>query len=232
MAQGLSNNTFVVFPANGHGAIGTVCSVGMMAEFLDNPARSPDTSCANDGAISFISDANTLIKPGTVWLADSVIGADRPILIRRLGLLIFFLLFPVIWLVMRHRDRKQHPEHYPMALPALANLAVVCGLLLGLFSLLWLVLQIIQVGTVVITGGHGQLGYTQLFVGIDRHMAWIYGLPILMALTSVALLVLALLSWRGKYWDRNRRIYFSILTGMALVYTFYLAQAGQLTVFF
>jgi hypothetical protein len=59
----MSNHTFVVFPANGHGAIGTACSVGMMAEFLNNPEQSPDTSCANDGTITFVSDTNTLIEP-------------------------------------------------------------------------------------------------------------------------------------------------------------------------
>jgi hypothetical protein len=85
-----------------------------------------------------------------------------------------------------------------------------------------MVAQVVGIGLTVLSGGHGQLVYTELFVGIDRRYAGLYILPILIALTSVAMLVLALLSWRGKYWDRNRRIYFSILAGMAMVYTIYL----------
>ena len=199
---------------------------------LDNPEQAPDTSCANDDSIAFVIDANTLIKPGTHWLAQSLVGADATLILRRLGLLIFFMLFPVIWLVMWLLWFRKHSERSPRPLSVWANLAVVGGLLLGLLSGLWIVAQVLGLGATVLLGGHGIIGYTQVFVGIDRRFALIYVLPILIALTSVALLVLAMLSWRGKYWDQSRRIYFSIFAGMAMVYTLYLAQAGQLTVFF
>lgn len=37
----------------------------------------------------------------------------------------------------------------------------------------------------------GELGYTRIFVGVDRNLAWVYVIPILMALISVAMAFLA-----------------------------------------
>jgi len=231
VAAGLSNHTFVVFPANGHGAIGTPCSAQIMAEFLNDPDQTLDTSCASADQITFVTEANTLIAPGTSWLARSLIDLNFTTIVRRVGLLFIFMVFPLWWLGLRHKDKKKHPDRYPMNLPAPAQWAVWLGVLLGGLSFLWIVLQIIQVGFTFMLGGHGELGYTQLFVGVDRRFAWIYVLPILIALTSVAMLVMAFLSWKDGYWNKGRRVYYSTIAGMAIAYTLYLASAGQLTVF-
>jgi len=75
------------------------------------------------------------------------------------------------------------------------------------------------------------LGINRVFVGIDRDFAWIYGVPILMALASMAMVWLAVLAWRNQYWDKRRRFYYAFTAGVAIAYTLFLATAGQLTVF-
>jgi pimeloyl-ACP methyl ester carboxylesterase len=75
------------------------------------------------------------------------------------------------------------------------------------------------------------LGFDRVLVGIDRSFAWIYAIPIAIALVSMAMVGLAVIAWRNGYWDKRRRIYYGVTAGMAIAYTLFLANAGQLTVF-
>ncbi len=233
VAQGLNNNTNVIFPANGHGAIlSGSCATGIMTKFLDRPNQSLDTSCTNRQKISFITKRNTLIAPGTTWLAQSLLDLAWGDILRRLVLLILLMLFPLVWFIIWLITRMRHKGQLPKKSSSGALWAAWFGTLLAACSASWIVLQLVQIGMTATSGGHGNFGFTRIFVGVDRSFAWVYVIPILIALLSVIVAVMAILSWKHHYWGKRRRFYYSFTAGVAIAYSFYLAMAGQLTVFF
>lgn len=233
VARGLTNSINVVFPANGHGAIGSgTCAIAMMAEFLNDPNKSPDTSCVGEQRVTFITAKNTLIAPGTTWLAKSLLELNLDEVVERIFLLSLLIFFPVVWLLLWlvARLRRKTPRTQPLG--AGERYAPWLGVLLSGLSIVWVVLQLMEIGVTAIAGGHGTYGYTRIFVGVDRSLAWIYVIPLLIALLSIAMVVLAILSWKDRYWGMVRRVFFSMAAGVAVSYTLFLAKAGQLTVFF
>lgn len=231
VAEGLRNHFFVEFPGNGHGAIGTPCANSIMAEFLANPQQAPNTSCTGEQTVKFITDTNTLIAPGTRWLGRSLFDFDWRIILQRLVLLVLLILFPFVWLGMTllarlgNRGKSAAPDGTgPSAAPWL-------GTLLALLGFVWILVQVYEVGQTLLSFGYGSYSFAQLLVGIDRRYAWIYFLPIAIALLSMAMLVFAVLSWKHSYWGTVRRFYYSFTAAVAIVYTLFLATAGQLTVF-
>lgn len=52
-ASTLPGSTIVTFTGYGHGAIGTPCSDQIILDFLDDPASTPDTSCAGGEGFAF-----------------------------------------------------------------------------------------------------------------------------------------------------------------------------------
>jgi hypothetical protein len=232
VAQGFSNQTTVVFPANGHGAItGGACPLSIMAEFLNNPDQPPDTQCASEGKIEFVTDKNTLIAPGTAWLSQSLFDLNLAVLIQRLLLLIILILFPLLWLLLWFIDRR-HRADKTASVPLGAKLSPWLGVLLALLSIAWLGAQAYALEmTTVLNTPNFFLGFNRVLVGIDRSFAWIYLIPIAIALVSIAMVCLAVIAWRNHYWDKRRRFYYAFTAGVAIAYTLFLASAGQLTVF-
>ncbi|MUG96928.1 alpha/beta fold hydrolase [Scytonema sp. UIC 10036] len=232
VAKGLRNHLFVEFPANGHGAIGTPCAHSLVAEFLANPNQAPNTACVNEQKVQFITEKNTLIAPGTRWLGQSFFDLSWQAILRRVVLLLVLILFPVVWLGMMlvawlHRRRSGKPS---APVPVGARWASWLGVLLSVLSLGWILAQGLAMGATLLSG-HGDYGFEQLLIGIERKYAWIYFLPIGIALLSIGMLVFAILSWKQTYWGKARRFYYSFTAGVAIVYTLLLAAAGQLTVF-
>jgi hypothetical protein len=153
-------------------------------------------------------------------------------IVQRLFLLGLLMLFPVVWffLWLVARWRRRGPR--PTSTPAGETWAPWLGVLLAGLSVAWITFQLFEIGFTAIAGGYGQYGYTRIFVGIDRSLAWVYVIPILMAIVSVAMTILAVSSWRQHYWGKVRRVFYSLTAGVAIAYTLLLAQAGQLSVFF
>lgn len=233
VAQGLSNNTNVIFPANGHGAIMSgSCAAGIMTKFLNRPKQSLDTSCTNKQEISFITKKNTLIAPGTNWLAQSLFDLAWRDVFRRLVLLILLIVFPLVWFIIWLFTRTHDKGQLPKKSSGGARWATWIGTLVAIFSASWIVLQLVQIGMTATSGGHGDLGFTRIFVGVDRSFAWVYAIPILIAFLSLIMAIMAVLSWKHYYWGKGRRFYYSFTAGAAIAYSFYLAMAGQLTIFF
>lgn len=233
VAKGLSNSTFVEFPANGHGAIAAgSCAATIMTAFLNNPDQPPDTTCAREKQVVFITDKNTLIAPGAAWLAESVIGLQFGEIAKRLFLLVLLMGFPVVWLILMWIHRLTHKDAAKAATTAGQRWSPWVGVLLAVLSALWIGLQLTEVVATTFLGGYGPFGYTRIFVGVDRSFAWVFVIPILIAVLSVVMAVLAVLSWKHHYWGTVRRVFYSLTAGVAIAYTLFLAKAGQLTVFF
>jgi uncharacterized membrane protein YidH (DUF202 family) len=104
--------------------------------------------------------------------------------------------------------------------------------LLALLSIAWLGAQAYALEmTTVLNTPNFFLGFNRVLVGIDRSFAWIYLIPIAIALVSIAMVCLAVIAWQKHYWDKRRRFYYAFTAGVAIAYTLFLASAGQLTVF-
>ncbi|WP_413167896.1 alpha/beta hydrolase [Capilliphycus salinus ALCB114379] len=233
VAKGLKNHFFVEFPANGHGAIRTPCANSIMAEFLANPNQAPNTACVNEQKVQFITQKNTLIAPRTRWLGQSFFDLSWQAILRRVVLLLVLILFPVVWLgMMWVASLRRRSSGKPSApVPVGARWASWLGVLLSVLSLGWILAQGLAMGATLLSG-HGDYGFEQLLIGIDRRYAWIYFLPIGIAGVSIGMLVFAILSWKQSYWGKTRRFYYSFTAGVAIAYTLLLAAAEQLTVFF
>ena len=73
-------------------------------------------------------------------------------------------------------------------------------------------------------------GGLQAYVGVDRAFAWVYVFPLLIAVITIAIVVLGVLSWIKSYWGVLARIYYSLTAVLALMYTLLLANLGLMTV--
>ncbi len=240
VARGFQTSTNVIFPDRGHGAIGSLCTTSLMAAFVAQPTKPLDTRCASEGKIKFITEKNTLMAPGTIWLTRSLAELNFFPLIQRVILLVLLILFPLVWLVLWFIGRARH-QASEQAQPAVsraaasrgARLAPWLGVLLALLSVLWIGLQLFGMeSSVFLNTPNFFLGFYRLSVGIDRSFAWIYCVPIAIALASLGMAWVAVIAWKNHYWDQRRRYYYAFTAGVAIAYTGFLALAGQLTVFF
>jgi hypothetical protein len=150
---------------------------------------------------------------------------------QRILLLLLLMMFPLVWLGFWFVNRPR-PQGQPTSVSWGAKLSPWLGVFLSLLSVVWIALQLLGLETTLaLNTPNFFLGFYRLSVGIERSFAWIYIVPILIALTSVGMAGLAVLSWKHHYWGKARRIYYSFTAGVVIAYTLFLAAAGQLTVF-
>ena len=235
VASHLSNATTVVFPVNGHGAFPGECSGQIIKDFLNNPATAPDTSCAASPATpQFLTPANHLTSPGATYLLrrvyrtafdplnpQNIANLAGALAFRGLLLGVLFL-FPPVWLVGWLVNRKKLGEkRWPARL---APWAVV----------LWLVLAVSFVALQFMGVGATTFGGT-LFTaaaGLSRDFLWIFSLPWFLGLVTLAMVVLAVLSWLKGYWGIWGRLYYSLTTLLAVAYVLSLVNVGVFGVLF
>lgn len=165
-------------------------------------------------------------------MGKSLFDLSWQTIFRRLVLLGLLILFPFVWLVMTLATTLSGSRKSSLEIKSGARWAPVLGILLAVFSVAWLGVQVYEVGATLLSFGYGSYSFAQLLVGVDRQYAWIYFFPIAIALVSIGMLLFAVLSWKHSYWGKARRFYYSFTAGVALVYSLFLATAGQLTVFF
>jgi pimeloyl-ACP methyl ester carboxylesterase len=234
LAQTLSRSYKYVFPANGHGAfLGGVCSTQIMRDFLNDPNVEPNASCvASKRGPVFVTPANTLVSRGATYplkLVGTALSNPNPRTIAQealvlvpptlmmLGLLVFPLVWFVRWLVILIRQGPREKRWLARLAPWLVVLLIMLGI--GFAAL-----QAVAVFASFASGG--LLGYA----GVDRDFAWIYGFPLLIAAVTIAIVVLAVLSWVKGYWGVLARGYYSLTAVLALVYTLLLTNLGLMTV--
>lgn len=76
--------------------------------------------------------------------------------------------------------RRKGPR--PTPAPVGETWAPWLGVLLAGLSATWIAFQLFEIGFTAIAGGDGQYGYTRIFVGVERGLARVYVIPILMAI--------------------------------------------------
>jgi uncharacterized membrane protein YidH (DUF202 family) len=56
--------------------------------------------------------------------------------------------------------------------------------------------------------------------------AWLFALPPVIGLLAAAMLALAILAWRRRFWGIGRRAYYSFLAAVAIGVAVWLATSG------
>ncbi len=140
-AETLTNHYVVVFPNGSHGAATTGdCEDGIIAEFLNNPQRAPNTACAQEQKMDFYTQGEFIPLPILGRLLNFDSRAVVQVIILTLGLLgmsTALLVWPLLWLVRKLRRRPQAP------VPVFATVGRLVGLFTPLPVILFLVLVLV-----------------------------------------------------------------------------------------
>jgi pimeloyl-ACP methyl ester carboxylesterase len=250
VAETLSVHYKYIFPSNGHGAFfNDPCATSIASQFLNNPQKSPDATCLEEKPVApvFVTPENTIMSRGAMYTykafyrmtKDMIVGMSSedtsknvllimvmnsvPLLFSWLQVLllliapvIWFLGFVVNWLRKKGRDRRLW-----------AMLAPWIGTIIGIMSAIYIGMQITIAGKAVLG-----LAGLQSIAGVPSSYTWVFVLAILVAFLTFGMITLAILAWMKNYWGIWTRLYFSLWTVVALVFTIFLTVTGQLTALF
>ncbi len=140
-AETLTNRYVVVFPTGSHGAATTgKCEDGIIVEFLNNPQRAPNTTCAQEQKMDFFTQGEFIPLPILGRLLNFDSHAVVQVIILTLGLLgmsTALLVWPVLWLVRKLRRRPLAP------VPVFATVGRLVGLFTPLPVIAFLVLVLV-----------------------------------------------------------------------------------------
>ncbi|MFN8473183.1 MAG: alpha/beta fold hydrolase [Anaerolineae bacterium] len=194
------------FPWGGHGAFSSnTCATRLVQSFLSDPTAPPDASCVEaQSAPKFVTPDQVVDSPG-------VAAVMRPLgnlSVRRMALPLALILvlqsvilvWPASWIVNRLRRRGKGQPWLARLAPWLAALL---GILAGLF------VEGVQVATVLSER-------SVILFGLPPSAGWLLWLPLLVAVLTVVLAVLAVAAWTRRWWGRPRRVYFTVLALAAI----------------
>ena len=201
-AQTLEKSFFFQFPGVGHGASRFhACPEAIAAAFVQDPTNEPDASCvAEMEPLAFVTDLHVnsgvyrLSKALLVERSAGVLLASAAI---ALALLSGALWAPAAALIRRvaGRTRREKSEGKSARWLATAACALALAFVAGLGA------------TLVITASKNEL---VLAFGVPGWAAPLFLLPILVALSTLAALLLTGLAWRSAGWSPWRRLLHSV----------------------
>lgn len=218
VAEQLPNSTNVLFPNTGHGALNSeACAMAIAGEFLDAPTAKPDVTCVDTLSAPDFADTSNIV-PGNAglriidWLNLQNMGSFYAMVAPLVVMLSLLLVWPLIWLI-RLIQRHTVPNSPFARIAALAGFLV---LVLGLVLLIGLVV-------LMVTDSDNTLTVT---LGFPR--TW---MPVLITGPIVVLLLLIMLGgtvqlWVRRLWSVGERVYFTLLTVMALIFVAMLVFNG------
>ena len=96
VARNFSTSYLVTFGNKGHVTLGS-CGVTMMAEFMNDPSQSPDTSC--------VADALSFGPPSIFAIALDAANANLPLVILGVAVLVA-VIGGIIWLIRRRKAKQ------------------------------------------------------------------------------------------------------------------------------
>jgi len=223
-AKTLSHSYSYTFPTNGHGAQGRPCANEIIQNFITNPNQTPNSRCLAQAATTptFLTSATVLpitIMPDIMLNLPWQYGLEFVWLwLSGLGLLSAWLLWPFITLLRWLNNRPTKPSPLPATL--LRGLALFTGLLSGL----WLV------GMVVVLGYTFYVDLNMALVGVPYLTAPLFILPLILLFLTFSMVGGCLISWLMGYWSIWGRLYYTMLTLLAVSHVAVLAWWGMLRV--
>ncbi len=201
-AQTLENSFFLQFPGVGHAAsTAHPCPEAITVAFVQDPTREPDTSCmAEMKPLTFVTDLH--VNSGVYRLSKAIFverstGAVASFALVALALLAGALWSPLAGRIGRRGGRATQQERGGAAAQRLATSACALGLLFlaGLGA------------TLAVTAREAPF---TLVYGVPGWAAPLFLLPILIALLSLAALLLTRSAWRSARWSPWRRLFHSV----------------------
>jgi pimeloyl-ACP methyl ester carboxylesterase len=251
-AEGLSKSFFFLFPAGGHGEVGsTACADNILLAFLDNPNQAPDASCIAKGDGPKFSTPSTLVKlPVLIKLLNLQDGTGIQLGIYLVGL-IFLLsalaVYPLVWLVRLLRGKPKPPVYPlpqagndPMVFPTtqqpLAEHPAPRPLLYRLapwVSTAAALLLLIFTGILIAVAFNLALkNDVSILLGLPGSTRPLFILPVLALLAVLAMLGGAFGAWARRAGSVWGRIYLTLLSFSALGCIAILGVWGMLTALF
>ena len=221
-SQTLENSLLVEFANQAHTVSITPCGQQLMIDFLGNPSGNLDTTCTQAAPpIEFYLPEDWVITPANYQLYTSLTTSPPSalILVIAVGLFLVELLLLPLQLI-RGLLKRSNPQPIPATILrfGLTGLAVTgLAFIVGLTSVLLPMFQ---------------LSPTQLIVGIPRASALLLALPPLIVLVSVILLPLLVQMWKRRWGTALIRIHITAVLGAALVFSWIMAQAGYLRLWY
>lgn len=256
-ASGLSQSFFFLFPAGGHGEVGsTECADTILLKFLDNPSQAPDAACIEKGGgVKFSTPASLIRLPVLIKLLNLADGTGWQAILYLLGLLFLLsalLVYPVVGLFRLVKGQPKPAAYaYPqpeviradpgmgiagMAQPGSPKSAAQKPLLyrLGPWAA-WIeaaVLLIFTVVLVVVTFKLAMANDVRILLGLPGSSRLLFLLPPIALLLTICLFLGAIAAWirrAGSVWGR---LYLTLLTISAVICVGILAVWGMLGAFF
>lgn len=199
-ADTLSNSHLFIFTKYTHSVSFEECPKSMLTAFLDDPSRSPDSACiAQMDGLPFITDVYP--NKGAIALFISVQNPTSPasLGIGFIGLifLLGFILLPIVYF----RSKGQTAQ----TPPALARLTLWLASTLNL---------IFMVGAWILSKKAlaDNYGWSTLVGFSPSSSKYLFLLPWLTSLLTVALFIFAFLAWKNRWWKRLELVLFSLGT--------------------
>ena len=222
----LSNSTFVEFPASGHSVVtDNPCAQQITAAFLDDPDKTPDLSCMETTPqAKFVLPHEIILAPAMYEIHYGELGysivEENLFLGSWLTLIGAGVVALIAGLVKLARRRKQQPTE-----PA-ARMAHPLLNLLTITALAWGYALRFSLQSVAATSSN------VLRFGLPAAYWWIFVVAILFGLMTLAMIVIAALGWKRKYWSLVGRIALSFTTLAAINFSGMLANWGLFTALF
>ncbi len=223
VASALPISYHFVNPIGGHGqAFEGGCVDALMTAFLTDPMQAPDGSCLEEQtSVNFITRDDiialpalfsllNLEAPATLWMGLLAVAI--------LTLLSIWLVAPLSWLISRIAGREREP------LPFSAHLAP------WLVALLSLVLVSLLGGLISVIVMLATENDNRLLFGLPSEYGALLALPLVALGLTGGLVWLTVQAWRVPYWGGLRRVYYSLLSGAAVLAVAMLASLGLLRV--
>jgi pimeloyl-ACP methyl ester carboxylesterase len=225
VAETLRHHVDVVFPGGTHGqAFTDTCANGMVAQFVDAPATSPDEACTHVVPANYVVASDLIGVPALRMLktardaaaVERTLAAIGPLALGLLLLASAVLVYPAGWSIARLSGSHVRRHGLDRLAPWLAILAF---LTLGGFVVLLAsaVADAVAVSPALV-----------YLAAIPRQYLWIYGFALAGVLVTIAMAAAMAGVLRAHTRSGPGRVYYVLLLVAAVASCFGLARAGLL----
>jgi pimeloyl-ACP methyl ester carboxylesterase len=233
VANTLGTKYLVTFPAGGHGqAFEGECQDQIILNFLENPAKPPDTSCVQSmGGPDFYSSKNLIDSPviiGLLNLDRNAVIQFFVLLLSTLFLASAILIIPISGLVRwlsRFGSKEtilEGEETIAAPLPILVRTSGWFAFLTSILAVIFLTGLVLSIGLMV-TSNDNRLAYG--LAGEAR--PWLIIPPVMLVLV-IGWIAGIFQAWKGRAGSRWDRVYHTFLSVNAVAYLTILGIWGLL----
>jgi pimeloyl-ACP methyl ester carboxylesterase len=219
--ENLPHGVLVEVPGAGHNTLDQPCVGDVVAAFLNDPARTPGTSCLVDRPEG--RPLGTVrVTSGPLGLLRALQQGNLPLLSWASGALIVMLGALLVWpLRSLWRWRSLGAGVQPCRARGWRLRAVAHGLMVLAGLLAWFHAIALIVATLRLLDSEYALA---VLVGLPGNREVLFVLPKLVAATALGSLALFAVSWRQAAWHRLDRIHYVVTMTATLSFVVFLVQ--------